>query len=359
MIHHNSPLYLQIKKYLEKEIDTGIYKTHDQLPSEIELAKKFNVSRITSKNAILQLVEDGKVYRIPGKGTFVGKPNAKQSSSQQNKRPFIGFIMPEVADRYCSQILSSIESAVSNSGYGLMIQQSHHYIDVEKQAIQALLNDGADGLIIFPVDDEVYNEKILRLTLDHFPIVLIDRYLSGIETPAVYSDNIQGAYELTKILLEKKHLKIGLFSAPNFETATVKDRIKGYEKALDETGIPIDRSIWFTELLHENPLERAISFLQANPDITGIFAMNAFAGEIAYKAAKRLGKQIPEEFLIASFDQEHELDIYPIYTAKQDSVQIGEKSVELLQTLLQPKTKQTVEQIVLPVNICFNSKWEN
>lgn len=343
------------------KIESGVYKPHDKLPSEVELAKQFNVSRITSKNAILHLVEKGIVYRIPGKGTFVSDTKTNKTvPAQQDKRTLIGFILPEIADHYSSQIFARIESVATSLGYGLMVQQTNNYIDLEKQAINSMLNDGVEGLIIFPVDDEVYNEKILRLTLDKFPLVLIDRYLSGIETPAVYSDNVQGAYQLTKILLEKQHRKIGLFTAPNFKTITVKDRIKGYEKALDEAGIPIERSIWFTELLHEDPLERAIAFLQANPDITGIFAMNAYAGEIAFKAATKLGKRIPEDFLIASFDQEHELDIYPIYTAKQNSEQIGEKAIELLQSQLQhDDTEDTIEKVVLPVKICFKANEMN
>lgn len=147
-----------------------------------------------------------------------------------------------------------------------------------------------------------------------------------------------------------------MVTAPNFETITVENRIKGYERALTEVGIPIDRSIWFTEVLLENPVERAMSFFQRNPDMTAVFAMNAYAGQIAFQAAKRLGRKMPEEFSISSFDQEHELDVYPIYTAKQDSFLMGEKAVELLE--LQLKKDQSVQRIVLPVSICFKSEQE-
>lgn len=335
-------------------MEEGIYKTHDRLPSEAKLAKQFKVSRITSKNALIKLAADGKVYRIPGKGTFVAEPPREEGGRKETYSeakldiPLIGLIMPEVVEQHSAQILASVETAVNAMGYGLILKQSHHNRNVEKNAIKIMLKIGVKGLIIFPVDNQVYNEEILRLTLDGFPLVLLDRYLKGIETSAVYSDNVTGAYQLTQRLC-KHHQKVSLFTAPNFATITVEDRIKGFEQALEEAKMPIDRSAWFTDIFQENPVEIAVGFLQANPDISGIFAMNAYAGKIAYQAAKRLEKQIPQEFSIASFDQDRELELYPIWTAKQNSMQMGEIAVNILQS--QFKNKKEVQQIMVPVHI--------
>ncbi|WP_278253270.1 GntR family transcriptional regulator [Bacillus sp. SD088] len=347
-------MYIQISNFLTGKMEEGIYKMHDRLPSEAELAKQFNVSRITSKNALIKLAGDGKVYRIPGKGTFVAEPSrdewARKETYSESKSdtPLIGLIMPEVVEQYSAQILSSVETAVNAMAYGLILKQSHHNSNVEKNAIKMMLKIGVKGLIIFPVDNQVYNEEILRLTLDGFPLVLLDRYLKGIETSAVYSDNVTGAYQLTKRLCEYQQ-KISLFTTPNYATITVEDRIKGFVQALEDAKMPIDRSSWFTDILHENVIEKAVGFLQANPDISGIFAMNAYAGKIAYQAAKRLDKQIPEEFSIASFDQDRELDLYPILTAKQNSEQMGEIAVKILQS--QFKNEKEVQQIMVPVHI--------
>lgn len=352
------PLYQQIKTYLEEKIEGGVYETHDRLPSEAELAKQFKVSRITAKNAINKLVEDEKAYRIPGKGTFVDEPskivqvNQKKVENDYAYPPFIGLIMPEVIEEHSAKILSSIENAATDIGYGLILRQSNHQIDVEKKAIRSLLQMGVKGLIVFPVDDQLYNEELLRLKLDHFPLVLIDRYLKGIKASAVYSDNVQGAYQLTK-MLRPDHKQVSLFTVPHFETTTILDRMKGFEQALDEVGISINRSNWFTDILHEEAVDKAVTLLQTNPDITGIFAMNAFAGKIAYQAVQQLDKQLPREFSIASFDQERELKRYPIFTAKQNSTQIGKEAVRLLQSQL--KDKNDIHQIVLPVKIYFQT----
>jgi GntR family transcriptional regulator len=65
------PLYYQLKEILKEEIDIGKYKPGDRVPSENEFASMLNISRNTAKQAIADLVSEGVLYRIQGKGTFV------------------------------------------------------------------------------------------------------------------------------------------------------------------------------------------------------------------------------------------------------------------------------------------------
>jgi GntR family transcriptional regulator len=59
---------------LRKKIFTGEYQVNSKLPSELELMKIFNVSRVTLRKAIEGLVNDGIVEKVQGIGTFVRKP---------------------------------------------------------------------------------------------------------------------------------------------------------------------------------------------------------------------------------------------------------------------------------------------
>lgn len=75
MIHINKnssiPLHIQIKKKLKENIENGKYLPNGRIIPEIEFAKKLNVSRMTVNKIINELVREGLVYRIQGKGTFV------------------------------------------------------------------------------------------------------------------------------------------------------------------------------------------------------------------------------------------------------------------------------------------------
>jgi len=65
------PLYIQVVEYWKSIINDNVIKPEDQLPSENELIKLHNVSRITIKRAIRELVNEGLLLTVQGKGTFV------------------------------------------------------------------------------------------------------------------------------------------------------------------------------------------------------------------------------------------------------------------------------------------------
>jgi GntR family transcriptional regulator len=73
------PLYHQLKERLKDSIDRGLWRQGDQIPSENQLMNEYSVSRNTAKKAIEELVQEGLLYRIQGKGTFVAKPKIQQS----------------------------------------------------------------------------------------------------------------------------------------------------------------------------------------------------------------------------------------------------------------------------------------
>ncbi|MCW5721671.1 MAG: GntR family transcriptional regulator [Devosia sp.] len=78
------PLYLQLKRWIEDAINSGAINPGDALPSERDLALKVDVSRVTVRKAVLQLVQDGVLVQRHGSGTFVAPPaqRVEQSLSQ-------------------------------------------------------------------------------------------------------------------------------------------------------------------------------------------------------------------------------------------------------------------------------------
>jgi GntR family transcriptional regulator len=72
------PLYLQLKDSLVAEITSGRYRSNQRLPSERELSTQFQVSRMTVRQALLELARDGTIYTRVGKGTFVAEPKIDQ-----------------------------------------------------------------------------------------------------------------------------------------------------------------------------------------------------------------------------------------------------------------------------------------
>uniref|UniRef100_A0A7V4TK06 GntR family transcriptional regulator n=1 Tax=Candidatus Caldatribacterium saccharofermentans TaxID=1454753 RepID=A0A7V4TK06_9BACT len=75
----NIPLYARISRTLREEIESGLYKVGDLLPSEEELERRFGASRTTIRNALGELEREGLVLRRRGKGTIVQEPKTAQN----------------------------------------------------------------------------------------------------------------------------------------------------------------------------------------------------------------------------------------------------------------------------------------
>lgn len=73
-----TPLYQQIKEEMRAAIENGSLKHGDKIPAEPELSEQYNVSRITVRKAISDLVSEGYLIKKQGKGTFVSKPKIQR-----------------------------------------------------------------------------------------------------------------------------------------------------------------------------------------------------------------------------------------------------------------------------------------
>ena len=79
-IYRNSPLprYFQLKEIMRERIRSGEWKPGELIPSERELSEKYGISRMTARQAITELVNEGLFYREQGKGTFVSQHKITQ-----------------------------------------------------------------------------------------------------------------------------------------------------------------------------------------------------------------------------------------------------------------------------------------
>lgn len=82
----SQPLYQQIAETLASGIHSGQYQPGDKLPSEYELCQMYSVSRMTVRLALGQLIQQGLIYSVHGKGSFVNQPILRYDT-----RKIVGF----------------------------------------------------------------------------------------------------------------------------------------------------------------------------------------------------------------------------------------------------------------------------
>lgn len=361
----NEPLYQKIYNSIIEGMNNGTYGAGDRIPSEKELAQQFSVSRITSKKALEMLAENGLIIRMPGKGSFVlgdKEPEIILESPLDNSKGassfLIGVIIPDFSESYGMGLISGIEAEASGNGYFIVPRRSYGHQDIEEEAIEALISSGVDGIIIMPVHGEYYSPKILRLILDGYPIVIIDRQLKGIPTPFVGTDNVEATKIGINYLLELGHRNISILSPSPNNTTTIENRIEGFKKSYAEHGIAVDQSIWLIDLIctlpsknddvHiKNDIERIKKLLVENPQITCLFAIEYNIALLAQEAIRAIGKKVPEDISIMCFDSPSNfIGEYYLTHIRQGEEQMGRLAFGLLQKQIEENERQITESFI-------------
>lgn len=86
-----TPLYYQLELTLRRQIESGILAPNERLPSELELARRFGVSRITVRRSLERLAAQGLVHRKSGRGTYVSPLPRVQVKVERNLVNLLGF----------------------------------------------------------------------------------------------------------------------------------------------------------------------------------------------------------------------------------------------------------------------------
>jgi GntR family transcriptional regulator len=68
------PIHEQIRSYIQGKINSGEWAAGAQIPSEREISELFHVSRVTVRQAMVNLANEGMIRRVQGQGTFVSEP---------------------------------------------------------------------------------------------------------------------------------------------------------------------------------------------------------------------------------------------------------------------------------------------
>lgn len=355
-----SPLYLQIKQSLEEDIRSGKIERAGRFPTEKELTEKFGVSRITVRKAFSELESDGIITRIPGKGTFFLKKENEICAGLPQNHPqgaLIGVIMCHLDSYFQVSLLKSIEKTIGKMGHQMVFGLSNGKAKVENELIDRMLNNGVQGLIIYLIDGKFYNEKILRLSMDGFPVVLVDRYLPGINTCSIYSDDKLGGKLIGEYLTGKGHKNIACLTPSPQETICLLDRIEGFNNAVLEAGLVQNINQGLNDItnysvsnereMYEHNVNRIRGFIDSAPEITALFCTTATIAMSAYKAVLQSNRQIE----VASFDDitayEWTID-YPISYVIHSEIQMGIEAVNSVLKLIQG---EQVQNIVIPCSL--------
>ena len=345
----------RIFDHLLASIQSGELKPGDRLPSEAELGKLFEASRITVAKAVNDLQRMGLVTRRPGAGTHV------RSEERPSGRTF-GLLIPELGlteifEPICHGMMRTHFARPDALLWGNSSMSPQDNARAAEQVVQSFISQKVAGVFFAPLelsaDKDAANRRIARaLDRAQIPFVLLDRcYMPYPDRSAhdlVAVDNRRAGYIGAAHLLGLGIRRL-VFVAEELAANTVDARITGFYEALRVHGITPDwEPVWRGNPQDESFVRRILeagrpeAFLCAN-DLTAARLMQVLVG---------LGIRIPEEIRIVGMDDVRYASLLPVplTTIHQDCSGIGAVAMAtMLQRLEHPELP--IRDVLVPVRL--------
>lgn len=281
-------------------------------------------------------------------------PNLGAASLTSKCSKLIGVVIPQTEpgstlmfkNSFYSEILGAIEYKARQIGYHIIISAT----DVNESYMKLVYERNLDGVIVIGMYPDDFYQQFKKIGV---PVVLIDSYCTDKYFHNIRIDDELGGYQATKYVLDKGHTNVAIVSGIRNENGVVNKRIEGYERALTERGLKVDKDLIIEgNVDFESGVVAAERILKCKKEITAIVTT---ADILAIGIMKGFAKEnvlIPEDYSVMGFDDLEISRYLPVglSTVKQDIEKKGELAVELLSESMENPEYES-QDIILPSSI--------
>ncbi len=339
-------LYQQIARTIQNEIET--HPDLVRIDTETKLAERFQVGVSTIKRALNELVVQGLIQRVPGKGTFVSERHADDAStrltaSESESHGVVGVVIPGIGDPFATRMLGGILTGLHEAGQLALVGFSDDQQDRESNALRKMRKH-VDGLIVFPAEGEMYNDELLRLKVDRFPFVVLDRGLPGIDVPCVASNHSEITRRATRFLIDRGHQEVVFVAASSLHpisTQSITLRIEGFREAVEATGKSAEPLIWTRQLFRDAATDQLSGLLAdrlVKQRVTAVIGNSIADTQLVVEAVHAVGLNIPADLCVVGFDYGLAAGAAPgIYWIDQHEHRLGWQAAKMLMAALADK----------------------
>jgi GntR family transcriptional regulator of arabinose operon len=243
-------------------------------------------------------------------------------------------------DYIYTEILRGIEEEIQKSGYSLIISNSHLNDEKQYRAIEQLINQGIDGLILEPAQNlRIQNDHPVLSLLKNsdIPVVTIHWGINHKSVSTVTLDDFYAGKLAAQYLLDMGHTRIGIIYKGDSQPGT--DRCSGFRKKLEEDGHPLEDRYCYSYTSPDETENNIQGYLLTRKMImenklppTAVFYFNDNLAIQGYKALTELGLKIPEDISVLGFDNHSNAAIIspPLTTFSHPKYSLGRWAAKIL-----------------------------
>lgn len=238
--------------------------------------------------------------------------------------------------------------------YDVLVLSANNDAKQELENLVVAINMKADALIVSPTNSSAAVTLLNLAKQAQIPVVIADIGAeSGDYLSYIKSNNLQGAYELGKMLAAKMERSsndegtVGIIAIPQMRE-NGQQRTQGFIAALDESGIDVNGLYQQEDFSYQETFDYTIEILTKNPKTRAIWLQGSNRYQAALDGIAKMGKE--KEVLLICFDAEPEFlellrtDVL-VGAAMQQPFKIGERSVETVYDFWQGKKIESTQEL--------------
>jgi DNA-binding LacI/PurR family transcriptional regulator len=279
-------------------------------------------------------------------------PNSAAQGLRSRTSKLFGVVISSITNPIFARVVRAIEEHAHETGYDVVIAHTFNNPEREEVNIRRLLSRHMDGLFISPVyrienEARIYQELLTCGT----PTVLLGHPAPFCNAfPAISSDDLLAAYNITKHLLGLGHKRIA-FLTGRLVAPWAQERLEGYRRALREAGLDVDDRLVFTAgSTIEDGAKAGLQILNEHCDATAVQAVNDLVAVGCANAFLHQGMNIPQDISVVGFGNilisEHFR--VPLTTVRQPKFRLGVAAAETMFKMLR---RDRVESRRLPAEL--------
>jgi len=294
----------------------------------------------------VSLVLNGKPNRISAETKKLILETAKKQNYSPNqiavglvkgKTSTIGLILSDISNLFLAEIAKIVEEEVKKYKYTVIFGNTGDSGQREIEYIEEFLGKNVDGIILLHSSyvTESEEKRIIELVQrSGVPFVMLDNDITVSEIFRCVLDNEKGGYLAGTHLFELGHRKVGCLLGPMGQ-CSVRDRLKGYKKALADWRIPFEEELlYYGDFTIQSGVMAMPYFLEKQ--VTAVFSYNDMMTYGLYTYAREHNIKIGTDISIIGFDDcfiNNLLEI-PLTSMKQPRVEMTRKATECLISLI-------------------------
>ncbi|PIE04979.1 MAG: hypothetical protein CSA76_01375 [Spirochaetales bacterium] len=250
-------------------------------------------------------------------------------SMKTGKSQSIGLIISGY-DEFNMGVLSTLARKFQETGYALTTYHHEGQLDLFDKAMEQLLERNFDALAMSGLNCR--RGRLEQLLDQGKPVVVFNNEVPGMDIDRVFAKDFEAVRSAVGHLLAMNHRRIG-FITGNLQDSTAVNRYNGYRQALKDGGIAENSSLVFEGTWNTRAgYFGAKNLLSQSKAPTALFASNYLIAIGMLRALEEMGRRIPEDVSVISFDDTPFFPIFrPSITAiAQSAEEMGQNVASLL-----------------------------